>query len=420
MSEKSLTIGTDSALASQKPQKVKGPIDRVLSIIREILAIFFWLYVIVKLLIFDIDQFLIERTAPSYAWVLNFKFFIITGTLAVIWLFTKSKHILSWAAYVLFYPLFFLLWKVSFFIFKQKSWIFAFAVINAAISFFKSVKYNFVTAVFYLVSLALVFGFSDERLIWPAIGLILIILFIIYFNRFILVFKPSSIFQLHSKFFAGIRKMSAQSFSLDVTIKNLPVTSLDQKQMEKWVASLQQSILFNRACLFASKKLRDYQNSGLNIVSYVLTILLLIIITIFSFAVINLGLFKISSSHFSFSDEPSFFTFFYYSFNNLLFNGIKEIAPSSVISQSTSMLESLFAFFVVVIFVSLLLSVRSQRHAEELGEVILAIEKQGEEMESFIKNEYKLNSIEEAMAELEKIKEGAAKFLYKITEIIGS
>ena len=74
--------------------------------------------------------------------------------------------------------------------------------------------------------------------------------------------------------------------------------------------------------------------------------------------------------------------------------------------------------FLLVIFVSLLLSVRSQRHAEELNEVIKGIEGQGEDMEGFIRDEYKINSIDEAMAELEKLKAGMAKFIYKITEII--
>jgi len=82
------------------------------------------------------------------------------------------------------------------------------------------------------------------------------------------------------------------------------------------------------------------------------------------------------------------------------------------------MAESFFALFLVVIFVSLLLSVRSQRHSEELNEVIKGIEEQGTEMEGFIKDEYRINSIEDALMELQKLKAGMAKFLYKITESI--
>ncbi len=39
-------------------------------------------------------------------------------------------------------------------------------------------------------------------------------------------------------------------------------------------------------------------------------------------------------------------------------------------------------------------------------------------MEGFIWSEYKINSIEDALVELEKLKAGMVKFLYKITESI--
>lgn len=401
-----------------KEKKEKDVVDHALATIREVVAILFWVYVFSKLFIFDIDIFLVQKFAPSYAWLLSFKFFIFIGTIAIIWLITKNKHVILWSLYIFFYPAIVLLWKLPYFVFKQKSWIFAFAVINAVISFFKSLKYNFITAAFFLVALAIIFGFSNPNLLWPAIAAVLVTLSMIYVHRFILVFRPSSIFQVHIKIFSGIRKNAATSFALEAEIKNLPVTDLSEKQLEKWVANLQTSVLFNRVCLFAAKKLRDYQNSGLNIVSYVLTILLLVALTIFSFAAINFGLYKVDLSTFAVTGTPTFFTFFYYSFNNLLFNSIAEIMPATVMSQTASMVESFFALFLVAIFISLLLSVRSQRHAEELNEVIKGIEEQGADIESFIKDEYRINSIEDAMAELEKLKAGMAKFLYKITESI--
>jgi hypothetical protein len=410
--------GQQKEVAQQPTKKDKGTVGHLLAVIKEIVAVLFWIYVLTKLFVFDIDVFLIDKFLPGYAWLLNFKFFILIGTVAVIWLLTKNKHILLWSLYIFFYPAVIIFWKIPSFIFKMRSWIFAFAFFNAVISFFKSIKYNFVTAAFFLVSLAIIFGFSNERLLWPAIAAVFVILSMIYIHRFILVFKPSSIFQMYIRIVSGIRKRGVSLFALDESIKTMPVTSLDQKQLEKWTSNLQTSVLFNRVCLFAAKKLRDYQNIGLNIVSYVLTILLLLGLTIFSFAAINLGLFKIKSTVFGYLTRPTFFTFFYYSFNNLLFNSIQEIVPTMAVSQIVSMIESFFALFLVVIFVSLLLSVRGERHLEELNEVIEGIEEQGREMESFIRDEYKISSIEDAMAELEKVKAGLIKFIYKITENI--
>ena len=407
----------DKEVAQSPTKKDKGAIGHFLSMIREIVAILFWIYVVTKLFVFDIDLFLIQEFLPNYAWLLNVKFFILIGTAAVIWLITKNRHFLVGSLYIISYPII-LVWKITFFIFKQRSWILAFAFFNAVISFFKSIKYNFITVALFLVSLAIIFGFSNETLLWLAIVAVLGILCMIYIRRFILVFKSSSIFQMYIKLFSGIRKHGVSSFVLEESIKNVPITSLDQKQLEKWSTNLQTSVLFNRVCLFTGKKLRDYQISGLNIVSYVLIILLLVALTIFTFAAVNYGLFKIDNSFFGYKASPSFFIFFYYSFNNLLFNSIQEIVPATPVSQIVSMVESFFALFLVVILVSLLLSVRSQRHVEELNVVIEGIEKQGKEMEGFIRDEYKISNIEDAMAELEKLKAGMTKFLYKITESI--
>lgn len=409
---------TGKEIVPQQPKRDKGAVSYLAKIVREIIVAVFWLYVLVKLFIFDIDVFLVNKFLPEYTWFLNLKFFILIGVVAILWLITKNKYILSWSLYTLFYPIIVVLWKVPFFVFKQWSWVFAFAFINAVISFFKSIKYNFITSAIFLVSLSIIFSFSHEKLLWLATATLLVLLLITYVHRFILVFKPSSIFQVHIKIFLGIRKHGMSSFVLDENIKNLPVKSLDQKQIEKWTTNLQTSVLFNRICLFAAKKLRDYQSSGLNVVSYVLTILLLIALTIFSFSAINYGLYKIDNNIFGFSTVPTFFTFFYYSFNNLLFNSIKEIVPIMPISQTVSMIESFFALFLVVIFVSLLLSVRSQRHSEELNEVIKRIEGEGKSMEQFIVDEYKLDNIQAAISELERLKAGLVNFIYQLSKNI--
>ncbi len=408
----------DKKDVSQRQKPKKDAFFYLTKIIREIIAVVFWLYVLLKVFIFDIDVFLIVRFIPEYTWLLTLKFFILIGVVAIVWLITKNKVILSWALYIFFYPVIILFWKIPFFVFKQRSWTFAFALINAVISFFKSIKYNFISLTVFLVALAIIFSASNEKLLWSATIMLLAFILLTYIHRFLLVFKPSSVFQMHRKIFSGIRKHGASSFALDKNIKNLSVKNLNQAQLEKWTTNLQISVLFNRICLFTAKKLRDYQNSRLNVISYVLTVLLLIVLTIFSFAAINYGFYKIDSNLFNLSSGPSFFTFFYYSFNNLIFNSIQEVTPIMPVSQAIFMIESFFALFLVAIFVSLLLSVRSQKHLEELNEVVRGIEEEGKSMESFIKSEYKMNSIDDAITELEKLKAGLISLIYKISENI--
>jgi hypothetical protein len=205
-------------------------------------------------------------------------------------------------------------------------------------------------------------------------------------------------------------------YALDESIARLAIESMDKMQVEKWTTNVQSFVLYNRVCLFVAKRLRSYQESGFNIVSSIIAILLLVVFTVLSFALVNFGLFKINQHFFSSSIAPTFFNFFYYSFNVLLFNPIQDIVATTPTSQVISMTESFFALFLVAIFVSLVLSVRSQKDANELNDLIKDLNEEGTKMEGYIREKYKFNNVEEAMEALQKLKASFTGFIYKITE----
>ena len=87
---------------SKKKNKV---LSGFLSFTRESLAILFWIYIITKLFIFDLDIFLVENYLPSFKWIIDYKFFILIGILSTIWIVTKNKHILLWFLYIFFWKI---------------------------------------------------------------------------------------------------------------------------------------------------------------------------------------------------------------------------------------------------------------------------------------------------------------------------
>ena len=242
----------------------------------------------------------------------------------------------------------------------------------------------------------------------------------------ILVFKPSGVHQVYKKFFsffgdfARFKQASTSQFVLNEKEMELPLDSLNEKQLEKWMTGVQWMALFNRACLFISKKIKIYQESRFNIISFVFGILFLIINTTLSFALLNFGLYKIDPGYFEFFNKPSFFTFFYYSFNNFLFNAIQELTPKAPIAKIVSMTESMFALFLIAIFISLVLSFRSEREANELNKVITFLSEEGDKAEKFLKEKYRLNSIGETMQALEKLNAFLANWLYRISDSLNN
>jgi len=393
-----------------------------ISIIKDALAISFWGYVIIKLFVFDIDIYVINRYFQNYAWIISYKFFIIIGTLAVVWLITKNQQIYLWILYILFYPLIFFLWKIPLFIFKKKSWNLAFAYIDSIISFFKSVKISFITISFFLVSVAIVLSSFSQILLWFSIIILLGLLLYVYLQRIILIVKPSGIYQVYTRFFSYtgdfLQDYKSPLGALSDEEVKQPIEQLEEKQIKLWTSEVQLLVSYNRICLFMARKLKSYQNSGFNTITLVISILLLVLYTIFSFAVINFALYKINSHFYSYPTQPSFFSFFYYSFNALLFNQIQDLLAIEAAAQTVLMVEYFFAFFIVAIFVTLVLSVRQQKNIDELNETIAILKQVGEKVERFISDKYNLSNIDVALAALEKLKASMMSFLDDITEAL--
>jgi hypothetical protein len=209
-----------------------------------------------------------------------------------------------------------------------------------------------------------------------------------------------------------------KSFSIEENIRIIPIDKLDGAQLQKRTAGLQTSVIFNRVYLFAAKKLRDYQSSKVYIISYVLSLLILMIITVLAFTAINYALYKINVNSFQITTTSSAFDFFYYSFSKFFFNSISEISAFSIIARSASMAEMFLASFLVVIFAVLLFSVRSEKYTAELNSAISSIEKDGKSVETIIIDEYKLSGVYEAIQELVKVRSDLAGFIQKITNAI--
>ena len=86
--------------------------------LRKIVAACFWVYVVCKLFIFDIDIYLIQHTDPSLLWIARYKFFILIAIISTLLLTTRSVRLLGWILYILFFPLVLIIWEIPVFVFQ--------------------------------------------------------------------------------------------------------------------------------------------------------------------------------------------------------------------------------------------------------------------------------------------------------------
>jgi hypothetical protein len=395
--------------------------QHTLFLLREFVALFVWAYAIVKVFIFDVDLYVVRDFLANWEWVLRYRLFVLVGLVAVVWLITGRKRwVPLWGLYILFYPLILLCWRLPVLVFKAKSWNLALAVFDSTVSFIKSFKYNFISGALFLVAAVVVLVSRNRWLLLPSVLGVAVILVLAYIVVFFRISRASSVFQILSRLLtrAGRRtpRFLGVDFSVDKSIRDLPVAQLDSSQLALWTGALERSVLFNRFCLYAARKLRDFESSAFIYVSPVSAILGLVILTVVSFALMNYGVFKVSNRLFEYAALPSIFTFVYYSFYKLVFGSVKEVSPVMLLSQVLAMIESFFGLVLTVILGTLLFTVRSKRRTDELSKAIRNFEERGDEMEGFIRDEFKVRDIVEATAELEKNKASMIRIIYWFTE----
>jgi hypothetical protein len=383
--------------------------------IKLFITLFVWVFTIIKLFIFDLDIYLIKLLAPEMLFLTSYKFFIFTAIISLIWLLLGQKKFFHLMAYIVFFPLTLTLWYFPVLLFKSKSWNFVFACIDAITSSFISFKYNFITMTIFSIALLLTFISYNHTVLWISALVLFTLTIMAYVRKLYFVIKPSTMYTFLSSALCKLVNQSEKSFRLEDELRVLSVQTMNDSQLKMWSESLEKSVLYNRFCLFTASKLRSYQRSGLNIVAYILMILILISLTVISFSAINLSLYKIEPLWFETIKTPSFFTFFYYSFNNMMINTIQDITPVGVYAQTAQMAQFFFVVFFLALIITLFFSFRAQKHTEELDDSIEIIKKEGMRIEYIILDEFSLQSIDEAIHELEKIKSSSIKLIISLT-----
>lgn len=291
--------------------KPRHPIVRgLLFAIREVLGILFWVYVITKLFVFDIDQYLVGTYAPSHLWLLDYRSLFFLGIAGAAFLLGRYIGAVGSLFYILLYPVVLVFWRVPLLLWKQKSWNFTFHLLNGIFGFFKHIRYNMPLVSFYIIALVLVIV-SDSLWIIAACNIVLLIfLFMIYGHRIYVIFKPDILLDFYKFMLLKMHEHHAAHLRLDESIRNLPVPQLASTQLQMWRSNLELACLINRIYVVSAKKLRDYQQSGLPILTGIFVSLGMLLMTAVTFAGIDFGIYKLWPEAFTVAGSPGFFAFF--------------------------------------------------------------------------------------------------------------
>lgn len=275
-------------------------------------AIIFWIYVVIKLFVFDIDVFVIGIIANNLLWILDYKIFSIIFAVAFSMLIFSRWQIVKFFMFILFYPAISIIYLPLYMIWKTKSWMLLVAVVNGLAVFVNSFRLKFLMFSVFLASILVILVSLDQMLLWVA-GFALVGLNCIeYISSIVSAFKMSKVIGIYKKI-PDIGKKFVESKPFSEKIKDLPpVCEMNPSQLAAYRGNLQISLIVSRACLFSATILRDYKRSGFPAISGAVATLFLFIYTVVVFFAVNLAICKIDIDSFKYDEIgfPSMFTFF--------------------------------------------------------------------------------------------------------------
>lgn len=414
MSDKIIENGSNitNVISEKKPKESKWVVG-----LREILGGLLWLYLIIKILVYDIDVFILNTINPSWTAILNYKFFIIIGLILVLWIILGNKKFSKLIATLLFFPLIFLFWRIPKMFWKSKSWVGVFASIGIVFTFISSIKINFIIFALLCFSILVISISNSQFLLISAMGSLFLYLFYHFSKKFKYAFKPSHIFTIQADAVNKHWDKIRDNFKIAEEIKESEFDNMNANQKEKWCANLQNALILNRLFFFITSKLRKFQKSRLNIIYYLVSMFFTIILTVVIFSLLNFALYKLDPQAFNSEPKGNFFFFIYYSFNTLFTSSVNDFYPISDFARFLNSFEILFSFVLLAIVFFLFTTIIRDKHNDEINSVINDISKKGHELEGLINVEYKMD-VYQAIELLDKIKGNLIQIIYYLTKNI--
>jgi len=383
-------------------------------ILRDVLAASLWLYAIFKLTVFDFDVYLLQHYAPSLFWLINYKFVLLLVLISAYWLAVGNKSFFWTLFFLATYPFYLIFWRLGRLLFRN--WFLTFSVVGYVASFLRSLKINFMTFTLFCLGTLLVIVGDRPLLIY--LGMLLLGLYLIlhFSRRFFYAFVPSRAIVLPRKalitFLAGTR----QAVVLPADVRSTAVDLFTPQQKNQWETNLQLFVLQSRATIYAVSKLRQFQESRLISLYFILGLLFTLFITVVLFAVLNFGVQTMDPRAFSDASPRGLLFFLYYSLNNILTHSIPDFYPLSVLSRFLNTAEIVSGFLILVILVLMYTNVQSDKAKAEIDALIGTLEQQASEIEDFISKEFAVD-LQQAVEVINKLPNSFIKLFYHLSSL---
>lgn len=368
-----------------------------------------WLYAAIKVFVFDIDAYLVHLLVPQARWVLDYRFLIFLVLLAMASALARKWRFLGGLLYVTFFPVVVVAWKIPRFLYRRRSWVAVFAVLNILTNLIRNYRYNLVVAAAALVA-AFVIGASS----W---GLLVVVAAGVWATLLILSFGRAIWFSLNPSKFVDAQVTVLDKLVMSDTVaqqfwlakddwRTPQVKKLSRDQLTDLMQRMAQGVILNRVVYWWAYHLDSYRRSPAPFLFNALTYLWLFVEAVVAYALINAALFKVEPDSFRYSSAPGAFDFVHYAINTLLVGTVDYLSPRTPVALAIFDAAHLTGIlFLVTFFATLFFVIRQTKQDQALQSSVETFRQRGREFEERFKGQYEV-TIAEAIDRLKELGSG--------------
>lgn len=338
----------------------------------DVISLALWIYAFLKLFVGDVDRWILERISPNLVWLVDFRFFVVLGVVALI-LVGMRKPSAAWPfAYVAFFPLIVVFWKVPRFFFRLKSGVAALGFLQVVSGVVAGVRRTTIgLAVLIGSSLAIFLGGGN----WVTVGMVAIAaLLIAWLWRAIRsALRPSGFVTGQQRIIGKLvgSKFFERATTPQQKVDKASVAIWTNAEAASYITTASFGLVIYRSAYYWAYSLDAYRRGAASVVFGAISVLTLFVQVAVCFGLLNYGLFRLDATQFNYSNPPTFWTFIYYAFAGCFFGEIAAVVPADSVAFAFKIANGILGGIIVLTLIAaIVLGIRHTRTDEVSAQAI--------------------------------------------------
>lgn len=366
-----------------------------------------WLYVFAKVFIADFDRWVLDRVAPQWMWLVDFRAFVFMTLAALVLLLFRRKNA-WWMVYVVVWPLVVLFWKIPRFYYKRRDWLLLLGSMHIVWTFFRSLRFGFAGFTVVILSILGILLSDSPYLLGAAAIALVLTWFASLYKAFRYSVVPSRFVRSQRSLLDRILR-SDQFWSLvalEEAVKRPEIEQLNRDQATNAITKATTGLIAYRAGHLWAYQLDRYRRSGVSILFSAVSVAALVLQALVTFAFVNMAIYTLDPSQFNFTEVPGVATFVYYSFASIFMSEVSMLVPAGPWAASVQVVAGFSSgVLLLLLVVTLVFSVRQSRTDKEATRAIRQMRRRSNEFADRLAAEYEL-SLDELLRRLDELGSG--------------